>query len=68
MDIEKLEMQNKGVRTALVVTGCRPAVKERAGSTPSRTDQTFLCLTLKSNGTKFTLQGCRPPRTAGFSS
>ena len=29
MDIEKLEMQNKGMRTALLVTGFRPAVKER---------------------------------------
>lgn len=64
MDIEKLEMQNKGMRTALLVTGFRPAVKERVGNTPSWTDQTFLCLTLKSNGTKFTLEGCRPMRIA----
>ena len=46
MDIEKLEMQNKGVRTALLVTGSRTAVEERVGNTPSQTDQTFLCLTL----------------------
>lgn len=32
MDIEKLEMQNKGVRTALLVTGSRPAVTERVGN------------------------------------
>ena len=46
MDIEKLEMQNKGVKTALLVTGSRPAVEERVGNTLSRTDQTFLGLTL----------------------
>ena len=52
-----MDLENKGMRMALLVIDSSPAVKKRIGNTHSQAGETFICLSAKGNSTEFHLRG-----------